>query len=179
MLVSFLGIIILQEQYLPRNYLGLFLIFISTIILVIDKKQKIKLSQGMIFALLAAVTSSLCGVMDKTVMGHFAPFTYAFVNSLLVGLVFMGRKKTRQDAFKIIRKHRWYLLLPSISNISAFILILTVVKSSDISQCLPVYKGLSFVIPVIFGIVALKETDKLKKKIIAVVLSLVGIMLLY
>ncbi len=175
--IAILGVVFLREQLSFVNWLGVVLILLSGVVVAIDKK-KIKLSTGVLFALFSAIFASVCSVLDKQILHDISPFTYVVINNLFVGLVLLPRKGVVTDV-KDLLKHHWRLIiLTAVLMDIGFALVLSVLQATDVSQTMPIYMGLSFMMPVVFGIVLLKEKQKLRQKIVAIVLGLLGIFLL-
>ncbi len=175
--IAVLGVVFLREELSFVNWLGVVMILLSGAVVAIDKR-KIKFSAGFLFALLSAVFASVSSVLDKQILNDISPFTYVVVNNLLVGFVLVPRKGVLVDARDLL-KHYWKLIaLTAILMDLGFALVLYVLQGADVSQTMPVYMGLSFMMPVVFGVVLLKEKQKLRQKIVALALGLIGIFLL-
>ena len=175
--IAILGVIFLREELSFVNWIGLLMILLSGVVVAIDKK-KIKFSTGILFALFSAVFASVSSVLDKQILNDISPFTYVVVNNMLVGAILLPRKGVLVDARDLL-KHHWKLIaLTAVLMDLGFALVLYVLQGADVSQTMPVYMGLSFMMPVIFGVILLKEKEKLRQKIVAIILGVVGIFLL-
>jgi len=175
--VALLGIVLLKEQYSFNAYIGLALIFLSSLIITFNKK--LKLSAGTVYALLMAITGTIATVLDKIILNDFSPLSYVFVNNLLVGLVFIPNKNTARSTLELVKNHPLPLFITSLFSTLSFAIVLFVLQKSNVSQTMPAYKGLAFITPVIIGIFVLKEKAKLKQKIAGTILGIIGITLLY
>lgn len=175
--ITVIGVIFLHEELSFVNWLGVVLILLSGAVVAIDKK-KIKFSTGVLFALFSAILASFCSVLDKQILHDISPFTYVVINNLLVGLVLLPRKGVVTDARDLLKHHWKLIILTAVLMDLGFALVLYVLQGTDVSQTMPVYMGLSFMMPIVFGIVLLKEKQKLRQKVIALALGLIGIFLL-
>jgi transporter family protein len=172
-----LGITVLGEIYTPGAYLGLILIIVSSVIILYEDK-KITLNRGVAYAIVMALLSGLAGVMDKIVLREFSSFTYVFVNNLLIVLPFAVRNASRSEAVKLYKQHWPLITLISALMTGSWAIFLFVLQNHDVSRIIPVYKSLSLIVPVLLGILVLKETGKLWQKIAGTVIGVLGIVLL-
>lgn len=171
------GIALLGEIYTPGAYLGLILIIISGIVILYENR-KFTLNQGITYAVIMAVLSGLAAVMDKVVLKAFSSYTYVFVNNLLIVLPFALRGESRGEAVKLYKNHWPLITLISALMTGSWAIFLFVLQSHDVSRIIPVYKSLSLIVPVLLGILVLKETGKLWQKIAGTVIGVLGIVLL-
>ena len=83
--VVIIGIALLKESYTIIQSIGLILIIFSSIF-VIYKGSIIKsVNLSIIYVLAACMFTTFSSIADKIVLNHFSPFTYVFVNNLLIG----------------------------------------------------------------------------------------------
>lgn len=176
-IVALIGIAFLKEQYSFQSYIGLLLIFFSSVVIALEKG--LKFDSGIIYAFLMAITGAIATVLDKIILNDFSPYTYVFVNNLLVGSIFAFNKKTINDAKILIKQNTALLILASLLTIPSFAIVLVVLQKTNVSQTMPAYKGLSFITPVVLGIMLLNERKKLVQKIIGAIAGVIGISLLY
>jgi uncharacterized membrane protein len=177
-LVAFAGIIFLGEKYTLNAYFGLFLILISSVLFAFEGR-KFRITEGVAFAFLMAITGATAALLDKVILNDFSPYSYAFFNNLLIGLVFAFNTKTIRDSKRILKKGKQFVFLTAFFNLIAFVIVLVVLEKSNVSKTLPVYKAFSLIAPVLLGILVLDERKKLPQKIVGVLLGLTGIFLLY
>ena len=109
---------------------------------------------GMWFALLMATTSGIAGYLDKIILNDFSPYTYTFINSFHFSSV-CEKKSTWLEMKTIATKHPVNIVLTSLLSIGSWLIFLIVLQQTNVSQTLPIYKSLSYVTPVIFGILLL------------------------
>ena len=176
-LASLGAIVVLHEPYSTKSLLGLLLVFLGSLVVSV-RKMKLTLSLGLIFALLSTVMGAPTMILDKIILQDFSPFTYVFINNLLVGLVFALRKGLPTETKLLMKKHPKELWLTSILSTLSFALILLALKSGSVSIVMPMYKSLSFITPVFLGILLLKERHHLSQKLLGAGLGLAGILLL-
>lgn len=174
---ALLGIFFLSEWYSYRSSVGLVLIFLSSIVLVYTGR-KIALDRGIIFSMFMALFSALASIFDKIILTDFSPFTYAFVNSALVGLLFSLSRGVTKQALTLIQENAALVVASSVLNVAAWTAFLFVLQTTDVSRTFPIFESLSLITPVLLGIVVLKETKKLWQKIVGVMIGAAGIILL-
>ncbi len=175
---AILGILFLRESYTPLRYFGLFLIVGSGMLLAYNKKR-FSVTTGMWFALLMATTSGIAGYLDKIILDDFSPYTYTFINSFLIFLLFGRKRSTWMEMKTIFHKYPIIIMLNAFLAVGSWLIFLIVLQQTNVSQTLPMYKSLSYVTPVIFGILLLGENLQLFQKILGVIIGIAGIFFLY
>ncbi len=176
--IAIAGIAFLGEHLTVLSYAGLALICVGGFIVVFEKMSFI-LSSGVIFALLATLFGAMASVLDKVILRDFSPYTYVFINDLLVGSVFVSRKGFIPDAQDLLKKHSVKIVLVSLMATVSFAIVLAVLKHTNVSVSVPIYKSFSLLTPVVFGILFLHETKRVPQKILGMFCALLGIILLY
>lgn len=176
--IAAIGIIFLHERLSLIGLFGLFLLFVGSASVLYEGK-KIVFTKGAWFALISAFLSAVSAVIDKHVLTDFSPYTYVFINNLLVGCMFLWRKGTLPESVKFLKKYPKQILSSSILGLSGFTVLLVLLTTSQVSQTMAVYKTISFFIPVILGITLYKETGKLTNKLLGMALAILGMVLLY
>lgn len=176
-LAAVIGILFLNEKYSYLSYIGLSFIVVSNLFIVYDGK-KITINRGIFFAFLMAITSALAAVFDKIILNDFSPFTYVFVNSILTGVLFSFRKGIISEGIQLFRQNAKLVLTTSVLNVGSWAAFLFVLQNTSVSKTFPIYKSLSLIVPVLLGILILKETNKLWQKIAGTIIGVAGIILL-
>ncbi|PIP52731.1 hypothetical protein COX08_04830 [Candidatus Beckwithbacteria bacterium CG23_combo_of_CG06-09_8_20_14_all_34_8] len=177
-LIVLIGIIFLKEKYTLFSLIGSGLILLAGFVVVIEQK-KIIISEGIFWALLSTILGVGATILDKIILKSISPFVYASLNCFLVGLVFAPRKGFISEITQLIQTHFTWIMLSALLNSAGFVMILFVLKNTDVSQTIPVYDCIAFIIPILLGIAILKEHTNIKKKIIGTTLGIVGILLQY
>jgi len=176
-LAAVIGILFLYERYSYLSYVGLSLIVVSNLFIVYDGKR-INIDKGIFFAFLMAITSALAAIFDKVILKDFSSFTYVFINSLLTGIMFSFRKNIFSEGIQLFKQNTKLILTTSVLNVGSWAAFLFVLQNTSVSKTFPIYKSLSLIIPVILGIIVLKETNKLWQKIAGAIIGVTGIILL-
>lgn len=173
------GALSLAEPITPKNLSGIILITLGGLTIVYQKSQQKSHLKGTVYAILMALFGSVAAVSDKVVLTDFSPMTYVFVNNALVSLFFMPIKGNLKESLQIIRTRPGFIFTRSIIATAGFTLILKALSQGNVSTIMPVYKSLSLAVPVILGIILFKETTSLPQKITGLILSTIGIFLMY
>lgn len=173
------GIISLGEPITAKNLTGIILITLGGLTIVYKKSKHSSQTKGVIYALLTALFGSIAAVSDKVVLTDFSPMTYVFINNALVSLFFMPIKGNIRASLELIRSRPGFIFVRSIIATLGFALILKALSQGSVSTIMPVYKSLSLAIPVIFGILIFHESSSLTKKLTGLILSTLGIFLMY
>lgn len=174
---AILGIILISETYTINRYIGLALVFFSSLIIIYDKST-LKITKGIVFAVLMAFTSALAGVLDKRILSNFSPFTYVFINNFLIWILFSIKKAPFKETIRLITTHPLLVTVTSLLSVGSWTLFLYVLSSHQVSQVMPIFKSMALIIPVILGITILHENDKLSQKILGTLLGVIGIILI-
>jgi len=175
--VAIIGLLFLNEKYSSLSYLGLLFIIFSNIFIVFNGKN-ISVNKGMFFAFFMALFSALAAIFDKVILKDFSPFTYVFVNSILTGIMFSFRKNVFSEGLQLLKQNTVMVLTTSILSVGSWVAFLFVLQNTSVSKTFPIYKSLSLIVPVILGIIVLKETNKLWQKILGTIIGVAGIILL-
>lgn len=176
--IAVIGVIFLQEKISPVGVIGLFLLFFGSASVLYEKRQ-MKFTKGAWYALISAFLGALSAVVDKQVLHDFSPYTYVFVNSILVSCMFLWRKDTLPESMRFLRRYPKQIVSSSILGVVGFTILMVLLADTQVSQTMAVYKTISFFVSVILGILLYKETNKLPQKIIGLTLAILGMILLY
>lgn len=176
--VAIIGIIFLGERLSLLGIAGLLFLFIGSSSILYENKR-FTLSAGAWYTILSALLSAIAAVLDKAILKDFSPYTYAFINNLLVGCAFLWRKDTLSESLQFLRRYPIHIVSSSFFGMIGFTTLLVVLAQTQVSQTMPVYKTVSFFIPVVLGVIIYKEQGKLIQKMMGVFLAITGILLLY
>jgi uncharacterized membrane protein len=177
--IYILGVVFLKENISAKNLIGIALITFGSLTIIYKKSSAHAHLTGVVLAILMALTGAFAAILDKLVLRDFSPYTYLFINNFLVGLVFIPKKGNFTGAIKIIKSQPNSLLVRSLLANMSTALVWVALQAGLVSNVMPVYKTVSLIVPVILGIVLFKERSSLKQKIVGLVLSSVGIYLMY
>lgn len=176
--IAIFGIVFLREEISGVGVIGLFLLFFGSASVLYEEKR-IKFTKGAWFSLISALLGAASAVMDKQVLRDFSPYTYVFVNNMLVGCMFLWRRDTLPESLRFLRRYPRQILSSSVLGLTGFAILMVLLSTTQVSQTMAVYKTISFFVSVILGIVLYKETNKLPQKIMGLLLVIVGMILLY
>lgn len=174
----FAAIIFLNEAFLPRQFLGTILIILG-IILILLKANKLKLGKGELFVLLAAATFGSQFVNDAAILESVDVFLYTpmifIVPSLLLWIIFPKSTK-RVVALFTSPKLTKVILLGVFFAISATTYLMAYQAGRNAAQLASINQTQT-VLTVIAATIILKERQDTMKKIIASILTFIGVLL--
>ena len=145
---SLIGGAIIFKEVLTMSKLIAVGLIVLGSILLVWHKQKIKLTRGKYLIILATLLFTLCSFVDKKLSSYFSA-------SLYKGLLFISEAMI----------------------LFLFFLIKAFQAGGEASKVLPVF-SLSLVFSVLAGIIFLKEREHIIKKIVSMILVLIGVFLL-
>ena len=177
--VLIISTLFLAEGITVTKILGVLLVFVGTTILTIEKGKlfgKIK-EIGIQLTLLFSLLVSIAIVLDKFVLGFFTPATYGFFPYLIPGVVLAFSTKNSRFFSKIFKTKWKLLLLVVFIDVAVYFLTLSAISLTDVSSVVTVLQ-LSIIVSVLGGIIFLNEKTFVFPKIIGMILTIVGVILI-
>lgn len=182
---SILGaILVLGEVFLWQHLIGTFLILLSIGVISIEsfklKNIGLNLKGGAVLILIAALMQGLEWVNDAFIIQRINPMFYASMVMILPGLLTLGLfPKKVLEINKLFKANILFKLLAialcwSLTSITLFY---AYDVGRNAAQIAPLLQTTTL-LTVLFGIIFLKETDKLNRKIIGGSLAVLGAILL-
>jgi len=169
----------LREGLSLKQFLGMSLI-VCAIIIIFYKKSLLHLNKGLIFTLLGALFFGLELTNDRAILQSFSVYSYlflcAFFPAIFASFIYPSSLKNIVNLIKRDRLTKFILicLIYSVAMIFYFIALQIGTNSSQIA----VLDQLSTIVIVILGILVLKESQHMLRKIIAAIISVIGAILL-
>lgn len=174
---TLLALIFLQEHLTFMSIFGLICVLTGSMVLIFEKTRFV-INRGIFFALLMASCYGIVAVLDRVVLNEFSPFTYVFVNNLIITLVLLPQKGLRQDVVILVRKQPVLTLASALCGLLSWVAFLVAIRSGDLIRLYPIWESMALITTVVVGIIILKEIDKLNQKIFGTLVTILGIMLL-
>lgn len=173
------GAIILKETITVSKIIAVSLIVFGSILL-IWQRQKIILSKGKYFIILASILFTLSSFVDKKMSAYFSASLYKailfFIEAVILFLLFLpGKFRAIKEEFKLQGKA--IIFVGPLLSLAMFFLVKAFQAGGEASKVLPVF-SLSLAFSVLAGIIFLKERKNIPKKIIAMILVFIGTLLL-
>lgn len=171
--------ILLNESLTLENFLGLILI-IASIVLINYEKGGFKLQKGDLFALYTAFAFGTSNTNDRFLLNTIDVYPYMVLGFILPALVNLVIYNKRFRPFKtyINQEYLKKMALLCIIYAGSAIFFFVALEATDNSSQLASLNLLNGVITVLMSIVIFKEKDKLLLKIIAALISLMGLLLI-
>ncbi len=169
---------ILDESVTPKKIFSALLIIVP-IIWVKYEKGTFKWDKGFIYALMCSLSLGLVRIVDKEASNYLSLSIYAFISYIIPGLVltfvpnFIGLAKMKKE----VKSAGWKLAVHSLINVFLFYTLIKALSLGEASKVTIIF-SVSSILAVLVAIVVLKEKEKLWVKIIAGVLSFIGVILL-
>jgi drug/metabolite transporter (DMT)-like permease len=171
--------ILLNESLTIENFVGLILIIVS-IVLINYEKGGFKLQKGDLFALYTAFAFGTSNTNDRFLLNTIDVYPYMVLGFILPALVNLIIYNKRFRPFKtyINQEYLKKMALLCIIYAGSAIFFFVALEATDNSSQLASLNLLNGVITVLMSIVIFKEKDKLLLKIIAALISLMGLLLI-
>jgi uncharacterized membrane protein len=175
---TFLGILFFNESATPSKFLGVTLIVTGVIIANYNKGEK--LSKYNIYALIAALIYGFLASIDKSFSTTINPHYYQVLGAIGFGvtsLVLSGKKIIKES--KQITKNSYKTILISAIAFTAFnkFTYMAYNQGGEVGRVDAINNTAIFLI-LLFEIFILKDTKNLKKKVLASILSVSGVLIL-
>jgi len=171
--------ILLNESLTIENFLGLVLI-IASIVLINYEQGGFKLQKGDLFALYTAFAFGTSNTNDRFLLNTIDVYPYmvlGFILPALVNLVLYNpRFKNYKTYLNMVYLKKMALLCIIYAGSAIFFFV--ALEATDNSSQLASLNLLNGVITVLMSIVIFKEKEKLVLKIIAALISLMGLLLI-
>ncbi len=181
LVVSF-SILILKENIMFSQYIGIFLALICMILLTLEQTRSKNNSpkdqnpyKGLIFVLIAMICGATSSITSKIAAEkvNFIPFiTFSYIMASLV-LLFINYKKIKEQTKKDVLKLGFSM---SLLNFFGFFFYLKALKIGPLSVISSI-NGLHFMVAVALSVVIYKEKLS-NKNVISLILAVVSIILL-
>ena len=174
------AVIFLKEKLSINNILGILLIIIG-IISINYTRSKWKINKGHIFALLGAMLFGLAFTNDAYIISKYSSIaSYMLLAFSLpgIGIILLNPKSIKKVKYYFSLKTIGKLLLAGIFYSLSAITIFTAYKNGGQASIIVPIQKTSAILTVIFGYTYLNERKKLGNKIVGMLLTFVGALLL-
>lgn len=172
-------IIFLKESFSAQQTLGTLLI-IASVILVSWKKQKFIFSKGFVFSVLAGLFFGFAFTNDAFIVNNFDVPSYLTIAFIIPSLAVWAIYPKSTAKMKLLFERKTLLklgLLGIFYTISSITIFLAYQIGKNATQIAPLNQTAT-IITVILSIIFLKERLDLWKKLLAVIISFVGVVLI-
>lgn len=173
------AVIFLKEGFSISQLIGTILI-ITSIVLISWKKKKFTVSKGFIFSVLAALSFGFAFTNDAFIINNFDVPSYLTIAFIIPSLVVWAVCPKSTIRMKPLFKGKTLIKLLSLGfiyAISAITIFLAYQVGRNAAQIAPLNQT-SAIFTVILSVLFLKERSDLWKKLIAVVISFIGVVLI-
>ncbi len=177
-LIAFIGsMLVYQEAVTLPKIIGGCLIIGSLFLATYQKQRQAVSRSGVLIACGISVALGLAWIMDKQGVLYFNPDVYGFLNWVIPILIIGTFPLVKLQAIKQEIRHAYkQVALISIINVVGFWCNLKALELAEATQVIPIIQS-STLFTVLLGILILKERHYVVRKIIAGILTVVGIYL--
>jgi drug/metabolite transporter (DMT)-like permease len=175
LVVAFVGAtLIYGEAMTVSKQIGAALVLVSLILVSLQKVRPKEFSfKGLFLAIIISVFLGIGWMLDKKGTIYFSANNYVMLGWVLpVILIYLPYVKTKEIVYEFKRSN-WKLALMSLLNVIGYYLQLKALELGDATRVIPIVQS-SAVITVVLGIILLKETDFVGRKIVAGILAFIG-----
>lgn len=170
------SILFLHEGITVQKLIGMLLV-LSASILVVRKSAKIQLNRPFFYAIVCTIFLGLAYVFDKSATRFFPAELYTLLIWILPVIVIYFPYIPFKDIKTEFRVGSWKMTLLAFLNVLGYYIQLQALRLADASQVIPIVST-NAVFVVLGGIFILKETQNIGRKIVAVLLAFIGVILL-
>lgn len=173
------AVLFLREDFSLRQVVGTCLVIVS-VILISWKGQKIKLTKGEIFALLAAFAFGVEFINDAYILQRLDVYFYLPIAFVLPSLaVWMVYPKATRQIIKLLKAQTLSkaIVISVLYALSAITLFLAYQVGRNAAQIAPINET-STILIVLLAMIFLSERDRLFQRLLAAGLSFSGVILI-
>lgn len=170
-----LAVIWLGESVTIQKIIGYSCILLAGLVVIRPKKTNFIVNKYFIVTILITMSLSIAGTIDRRVAPQFSSaLTYTLViwlfQSFAVAVPRLSIKAIREEA----SLHSWRIPVLAAINILALYFTISALKIAPVSQVSPVL-ACNVVFIALFGIIFLKERDYVLHKLVAALITFVGL----
>ncbi len=171
--------VLLREQLGLFQIIGILLVF-SGALIVLWKKKFYQLHKGDWLAVASALIYGIAFVTDAVIVQTFDPLTFVFLAFLGPGvmLAIIFPKKLIEIKTLFVKKARYNFFMASLLTALSAASLYTAYRIGRNAAQLASLSQFSAVLTVLLGIIVLKEKKSISGKIIGIILSTIGVLLL-
>lgn len=174
--VPLLALAFLGESLSYIEYVGIITIFTGSTITIVS--PKIHKDKGIMFAFIASFTAALLAIFMKMAIEFTNTPVIMIFQALPTILIFpLIMKNPRKRIYQTFKKNIDKNIMSTIFNVFAMTLLVLALRSGFTSKVIAVYQSM-LIVTVLAGIIFLKENKRIKRKIIASIVTALGIWLL-
>lgn len=176
--ILLIAVIFLGESLTLNKVAGIALILIGAITVSYHKEKLKHRMKWILLCIVTAILSSAAYICDKYAMGFFSASSYVFYSHFFPGLLilpfFIYRRKSFTDIF--VSNGKSVIAVVALDCLGYFLLLMSF-KMIEASIAVPIMECM-FIVSVLGGIIFLKEREEIGKKVVSMIIALVGVLIL-
>ena len=171
-----LSVMIFKDEISVYKSIGILVIFIGSILVFLNNTNRFVFSKGALHIFNAAALAGSAVIANKIALQYF-PLSVVGIANFLFQVPFVISKNTVKEITDITKEFFpqiliWFLVAPFSWSIYMYAL-----KNGNVSVVQPVYQSTLLVSQIVLGIIVLKESKNMPRKICGLVLNVIGIIL--
>lgn len=176
-----LGIIFFNEALNLNTFLGVGLIFLGLFIIYWNKSHALNLNKSHVYTFIYAFIISCSYALDKYLLSYFSVALYQVIiyilPAVLIPVAIPGTTRHLKYLIKP-RKGTYILLASTVMQMISTLALYAAYKSGGALSIVGPIAQTSTVITITAGILILKENWNLKRKVLGIAISLIGVFVL-
>lgn len=172
------GVLFLGESFTIYKIIGIILIVVGNLV-ILWKQQKLTFSLGIRYFFVGTLLSNIGYLIDKYMVGNtISPGLYkAILFFLASSWIFISLPNRSQRIKKEFQVQKGAVVIIGFLLALSMFFLMKGFQTGEASKVLPVY-SLSVVFSVLAGILFLGEKERLSQKILGVIITFIGILIL-
>lgn len=172
--IPILAFIFLGETLLPKEYIGILVLFFGLGIAVSHRKVLVDkgVSYATVSSFVVAALSIVMKIASPLMSTSWLLVGMSGISSVIYPFV-LGKKRIQE----MLKVHKGIKLIASLSNVFAMYFYVYALKIGDVSKVTAVYQGM-MIVSILAGIIFLKERERITEKLFGSIVTLAGALLL-
>ena len=172
-----LGVIFFNENLYLSQFLGIFLIFLGLVVIYWVRGKEYHFAKYHYYTLLYAILISCAYALDKYLLNYFSVVFFQviiyFIPAIMT-MVFIPNTYENMKCLAKPQKNNYIILLCCFFQMFSTLALYAAYKIGELSLVGPLAQT-STILTIIVGMIVLKERWNLKRKLIGIILTILGI----
>ncbi|KUO49870.1 MAG: hypothetical protein APF76_01105 [Desulfitibacter sp. BRH_c19] len=172
-----LGVIFFKENLYLSQFMGIFFIFLGLIVIYWIRGKEYHFTKYHYYTLLYAILISCAYALDKYLLNYFSVAFFQvviYIIPALMTIVFIPNTYEKMKCLVKPQRNNYIILLCCFFQMLSTLALYAAYKIGELSLVGPLAQT-STILTIVVGMIVLKERWNLKRKIIGIILTLLGI----